>query len=130
MSISFEKIFGVHTTALTMREKRTEVLASNLANADTPGYKAKDLEFASVLKGAQNKGLNMEASNSQHISSGQSGFSDKTLYRIPNQSSLDGNTVESHIEQGKYMENAVRYQASLNFINGNISAIMTALRGD
>lgn len=130
MAISLEKIFDIHTKALQFREKRTQVLASNLANADTPGYKARDLEFNSVLKGAQNRSVRIKTTHPQHIAPQQNFSGAKLLYRIPNQPSLDGNTVESHIEQGKFAENTLRYQASLGFINGSVSGIKKALRGE
>lgn len=107
-----------------------EVLASNLANADTPGFKARDLEFGSVLKGTQDKRVNMEATHSGHIDSNQKNFGGQLLFAIPHQPSLDGNTVETHIEQGKFTDNSLRYMASLRFINGRVSGIKTALRGE
>ena len=130
MAINFDKIFGVHTTALNLRGKRTEVLAANLANADTPGFKARDLEFGSVLKGTQDKMVSMKATHSNHISPNQKNFGAQLLYVTPHQPSLDGNTVETHIEQGKFTDNSLRYMASLRFINGNVSGIKKALRGE
>ena len=131
MAINFDKALGLHPQALTLREKRSEVLASNLANADTPGYKARDMDFQAILK--QQSGLKMnhlETSHSGHVLPDQYQLNGKLMYRTPQQASLDGNTVESHIEHSKYAENAVQYQASLRFINGRFSGLLTAIKGE
>ena len=130
MTINFEKALGIHPQALALREKRSEVLASNLANADTPGYKARDLNFQSVLKNAMPEALPMEQTQSGHIVPPDLLLGAQLLFRNPNQASLDGNTVEAQVEQAKYAENGVQYQASLRFLNGRISGLMTALRGE
>lgn len=130
MAISFDKTFGIHDTALQLRDKRTEVLAANLANADTPGYKARDINFDSVLAGTKSTMVRVVSTHSKHITTTNKDFGGELLYRIPNQPSIDGNTVESQVEQAKFSENALRYQASLNFINGRIAGIKSALRGD
>ena len=129
MAISFDKAFGVHPQALALREKRSEVLASNLANAETPGYKARDLDFQSVLKGALPENLSLERTHNQHASNSGHLLGSTLLYRNPHQASLDGNTVESHIEQAKYAENAIQYQASLDFLKMRITRLMTAIKG-
>ena len=130
MAINFEKALGIHPQALALREKRSEVLASNLANADTPNYKARDLNFQSVLKKAMPETLPMEKTRTGHIASTDVLLGAQMLYRNPNQASLDGNTVEEHVEQAKYAENAVQYQASLRFLDGRITGLMTAIRGE
>lgn len=130
MAINFDRALGVHSQALALREKRSEVLASNLANADTPGYKARDLNFQSILKTAMPDALPMERTRTGHIAPSESLLGANMMYRNPNQASLDGNTVESHVEQAKYAENAVQYQASLRFINGKFSGLMTAIKGE
>jgi flagellar basal-body rod protein FlgB len=130
MSINFDKALGIHAQALALREKRSEVLASNLVNADTPGYKARDLDFSSVLKQNLPSSLNLERTQTNHIEPPQLTLGAKMMYRNPNQVSLDGNTVEAHVEQAKFAENAVQYQASLNFINNSLAGLMTALRGE
>ncbi|MGR9115545.1 MAG: flagellar basal body rod protein FlgB [Gammaproteobacteria bacterium] len=130
MAINFDKALGIHAQALALREKRSEVLASNLANADTPGYKARDLNFQSVLKNQMPESLPMERTRIGHVASSELILGAQLQYRNPNQASLDGNTVEAHVEQAKYTENAVQYQASLRFLNGRISGLMTALRGE
>jgi len=129
MAINFDNALGIHAQALTLREKRSEVLASNLANADTPGYKARDLDFKTILKQSMPTSNKMDTPQQGHFSAnGRLGAT--MLYRNPQQASIDGNTVESHIEQAKYAENSVQYQASLNFINGRFSGLMSAIRGE
>ncbi len=129
MAINFDNALGIHPRALTLREKRSEVLASNLANADTPSYKARDLDFQAVLKKTQSAS-NLIKTQQGHISPNDRLLGATMMYRNPHQASIDGNTVESHIEQAKYAENAVQYQASLNFINGRFSGLMSAIRGE
>jgi len=131
MAISFENALGIHPQALALRERRGEVLASNLANADTPNYKARDLDFHSVLKKEMpaNSGL-LETTHSGHLQTSNELLGAQLLFRNPHQASLDGNSVEAHIEQGKYAENSVQYQASLTFLNGKFSGLMSAIRGE
>jgi flagellar basal-body rod protein FlgB len=130
MAINFDNALGIHPQTLALREKRSEVLASNLANADTPGYKARDLDFRAVLNKSMSMKPAMEKTQQGHFSPNDRLLGASMLFRNPQQASLDGNTVESHIEQGKYAENAVQYQASLTFIKGKFSGLMTALRGE
>jgi flagellar basal-body rod protein FlgB len=128
MAINFNEALGIHPQALTMREKRSEVLATNLANSDTPGYKARDLDFKSILKQNLPPAQTMERTQAGHFASQQL-LEARAMYRNPNQVSLDGNTVEANVEQAKYAENAVQYQASLQFISNDFSGLMMALRG-
>lgn len=112
-------LFGVHGTALALRSQRLGLLASNIANASTPGYKAKDLDFGSALAAAGKGGL----------APAQAGEA-ATRYRVPLQPSLDGNTVELNTEQTLFAENAVAYQTTLSFLNGRIQTLTRALRGE
>lgn len=130
-----ESIFGIHERALQIRTARGEVLANNLANADTPNFKARDIDFRQAISQAQESlsqsKPDLMKTNSRHIS----GFSDATTesflkYRVPTQPSLDGNTVETHVEKAKFMENAMQHQATLEFIDSKISGIRGALRGE
>ncbi len=131
MAINFDRALSIHPQALALREKRSEILASNLANADTPDYKARDLDFKTVFQNSlAGGGTELKRSQQGHMPSSNSMLGADLLYRNPQQASLDGNTVESHIEQAKYAENAVQYQASLRFINDDFSGLMTAIRGD
>jgi flagellar basal-body rod protein FlgB len=128
MTINFDNALGIHPQALALREKRGELLAANLANADTPGYKARDLNFESVFKQNLELTQTMERTHTNHLPT-RNVLEAQTLYRNPNQASLDGNTVEANVEQAKYAENAVQYQASLQFLNSRFSGLMMALRG-
>lgn len=129
-----QPIFGIHEQALLVRKERESILANNLANADTPNFKARDIdwrkEIASAKDAMDNKKFrpDLEMTNSRHIEAyGDMSTDDYLKYRVPTQPSLDGNTVETHIEKAKFMENAIQYQASLEFINGKISGIREAL---
>jgi flagellar basal-body rod protein FlgB len=128
MAINFDKALGIQPQALAVREKRSEVLAANLANADTPGYKARDLDFKSILKQSLPETQAMERTQTGHFAPQQL-WDSRLMYRNPNQVSLDGNTVEANVEQARYAENAVQYQASLQFLNNKFSGLMLALRG-
>jgi|TARA_B100000809_G_C15114332_1_gene521809 flagellar basal-body rod protein FlgB len=122
---------GVHATALMLREQRTTVLASNIANADTPNYKARDIDFSSVM--AATKGNTMRTSHSRHIgvSNYQALQGDGMIkYRMPNSASIDGNTVEVNTENNLFTENSLRYQATSTFLNSRIKGVMSALRGE
>ncbi|MEY3807286.1 MAG: hypothetical protein RI893_262 [Pseudomonadota bacterium] len=129
MAINFDTALGIEPKLLTFREKRGEILAANLANADTPNFKARDLDFKSVLKQSVVSAVSMERTQPGHITPQQQLFGANVMYRNPNQVSLDGNTVEPHIEQARYAENAVQYQASLHFIGDDFAGLMTAIRG-
>lgn len=107
-------LFGIHADALALRAQRMNMLASNIANAATPNYKARDLDFSAAL---------------QNLESGQS-VDTAIRYRIPVQSSLDGNTVELPTEQTAFAENALAYRSSLAFLQSRISTISRALKGE
>lgn len=128
---SIQGIFGIHEQALRLRSERAEVLAANLANADTPQYKARDIDFRRVLDAASVGGsLPMAATRAGHLGApGTTSSGAELLYRIPFQPSLDGNTVEGPAELAAFGENAVRYQASLMFINRKVAGIELALTG-
>ncbi len=131
MTINFDSVLGIHPQALMLREQRSELLASNLANADTPNYKARDLDFRAVLENARFQSASSpERTQSGHLGPSRHALEAAALYRTPQQASLDGNTVDSHIEQAKYAENALQYQASLRFINSKFSGLMTAIKGE
>ena len=119
---------GGYEQALITYGRRAEILASNLANADTPGYKARDVDFRSVLATATPG--TMQLTNERHMSARHNGASADLLYRSPYQSSSDGNTVETHIEQAAFADNAVRYQASIRFLGGSIKGLLTAIKGE
>lgn len=126
--------FAQHADALTLRAKRNEVLATNLANADTPGYLARDFDFRSALSGevGQFSTLSLARTNNAHIVSPDSVLDTRTAlaWRVPTQPSVDGNTVETDVEQAEYAKNVVGYQASLTFLNQKIAGLRLAIRGD
>jgi flagellar basal-body rod protein FlgB len=123
-------VFGIHETSLLLRGQRAGVLAANIANADTPNYKARDLDFAAVLGGELDAvGLPLVRTSGAHLT-GAAGTTEAALkYRNPYQPSLDGNTVEAQVENAAFGENAVRYQASLLFINRRIAGLELAMTG-
>ena len=126
----FDNIFGIHEQALLLQGQRVGILATNLANADTPNYKARDIDFSAVLAHTDAAPLPLSVTDGAHIL-----LNDPTtpsadlMFRNPYQASLDGNTVEMPIEQAAFAENNVRYQASLGFINGTISDLTLAING-
>lgn len=125
-----DKALGVSPQALALRSKRMEVLSANIANASTPGYKARDIDFAGVMKAAQGEQSGLQRTHSDHFStSGTSAADAQMMYRMPSQVSMDGNTVETHREHAAFMDNAVRYQASLNFLDGRLASLRLAIRG-
>ncbi len=133
MPISFEKAFSIHDDAMIMRSRRSSILASNIANADTPNYKARDVDFAAMFNQLDRRSgdtLRLVGTHSSHLQSGSATLDQELKYRNPLHASLDGNTVDSHVEQAKFSENALRYQTSFTFLNGRIQGIMTALRGE
>jgi flagellar basal-body rod protein FlgB len=111
-----DRQFGIHATALKLRSQRLDILAGNIANAATPGFKARDLDFKAALAQAGETSTTASASGTLR-------------YRVPVQASLDGNTVELSTEQTAFAENAVNYRASLSFLTGRIQTIMSALKG-
>jgi flagellar basal-body rod protein FlgB len=126
--------FAQHVQALRIRELRNEVLTSNIANADTPNYKARDIDFSAALRGAQagqSQGqLSLAKTNPAHSDPvGASRYGTHVEYRTPTQPSLDGNTVETDVEQAAFAENAVHYRAALTFLNGSIRTLNLAIKG-
>jgi flagellar basal-body rod protein FlgB len=122
--------FANHEQALKFRELRGQVLSSNIANADTPNYKARDMDFAGALKNAQSGQLPLRTTSDMHKSAwSTNNVGAEIKYRIPTQPSLDGNTVQTDIEQAAFAENAVQYRTSLAFLDGQIRGLRYALRG-
>jgi flagellar basal-body rod protein FlgB len=113
-----DSLFGIHAAALELRSQRMGLITSNIANAATPGYKARDIDFEAALKARLNG-----ADTDKAIESA-------SLYRVPVMPSLDGNTVELPTEQVAFSENAVGYSATLSFIRGRVDTITRALKGD
>lgn len=125
-----DRALGIHQHALPLRNARISTLASNIANADTPGFKAKDIDFAKAIKAHMGQGA-MTVTNKQHfrhpsVANGSfPTFFEKALNPSP-----DGNTVEIGVQQAKFGRAAGRYEATLNFIEGRISGVRKALKGE
>jgi flagellar basal-body rod protein FlgB len=132
MRFDLDSVFGVSEQGVLIRSKRAEVLAGNLANADTPNYKARDIDFKQALMEAQAgaDSRQMKVTNSKHIQTAGAGGTSELLYRNPLQPSVDGNTVDTQLEKAKFTENALQYQASLSFLSGKIKSLISAIRGD
>ncbi len=132
MRFSLDKALGIHPEALGLRAKRMEVLANNLANADTPNFKARDVDFKAALGRASksNHHMAMERTNPGHLGGSESAMSADLKYRIPLQPSADGNTVDTQMEISAFAENALRYQASLNFLTGRVRSLLSAIKGE
>lgn len=113
-----DRLFGIHGAALELRSQRMGILTSNIANAATPGYKARDIDFGAALAARMNGADNTQAMDSA------------TRYRVPTMPSLDGNTVELGHEQLAFAENAVAYSASLSFVEGRVSTLKRAFKGE
>ncbi len=131
MSISFDNALGIHEDALHLRSRRAEVLANNLANADTPGFKARDIDFKAALNNAsEQQEMAMQRSNPGHIDERGGSGEAELLYRNPLQPAIDGNTVDAQVEMANYTRNAMDFQASFQFLNGRFQGLMTAIRGE
>jgi flagellar basal-body rod protein FlgB len=128
-SINFNNALGLHSDAMLLRAKRTEILANNLANSDTPGFKSRDMNFQAMLAQESQSGLSMSGTNSAHISGSASRNSD-LLYRNPSQPSIDGNTVDSQIEQTLFTRNAMDYNSSFEFLSARFKGLKSAIRGE
>ena len=123
-----DNALGVHAQALGLRSQRMEVLARNIANADTPHFKAKDIDFRSVLKQSREDALN--STHNLHMKIAMEEDSSGEKYRVPFNASFDGNTVEMNVEQAKFGQVAADYQTTLNILENRVSGIRRALRGD
>lgn len=135
MSISFANALGIHEKALGFRAQRAEVLANNIANADTPHYKARDLDFAAVLaeqnEAQAGKHFGLNRTDSQHIDADGIQLADPALrFRTPFHPSIDQNSVDMQQEQANYAENAVQFQASFTMLNSKFKGLIGALRGE
>jgi flagellar basal-body rod protein FlgB len=128
-SINFNNALGVHSDAMLLRSKRAEILANNLANSDTPGFKARDINFQAMLAKETQTGMAMSSTNSAHLSQSSS-KSSELFFRNPSQPSIDGNTVDTQIEQTIFSRNAMDYNSSFEFLNGKFKGLKSAIRGE
>ena len=124
-----DSVFASSERTLTLRGQRMEVLSRNIANADTPNFKAQDIDFKAVLKNTQ-ASAGLSSTHHGHIKETNNIASANLVYTVPFNSSVDGNTVELSVEQAKYGRAAAQYQATLRFLEGEMSGIRKALRGD
>lgn len=128
--MSNDALFGIHAAALQTQGRRLQLIAGNIANADTPGYKARDLDFAAALAQAtQSTAATPTATQPGHVELESDAARDTLVYRVPSQPSVDGNTVDLHAEQAAFADAALHYKASMSFVEGRLRSLMTALTG-
>ncbi len=122
-------IFGMSERALQLCEDRAVLITNNLVNSSTPNYKARDISFQDALREAHGS-QNLDRTNTNHLNVQNLAHGSDLLYRIPMQKSLDGNTVDDEIERKNFLENAMRYQVNLSFIQTKTDQLMKAMKGD
>lgn len=127
-ALGFKNSLGIHPNTLQLRAARAEVLANNLANADTPNYKARDFDFNAMLEAEGRRSLQMNATDERHLR-GTVNVDSELMYRNPYQPAIDGNTVDTQMEQSFYTENALRYNSSFQFLNGKFKGLKNAIAG-
>jgi flagellar basal-body rod protein FlgB len=130
MAISFDKALGNLPAHLSLFGERSSLIAANIANADTPGYKARDIDFRALLSKAGGESVAMKTTHARHLGGASTLSSPELLYRMPAQPSVDGNTVDSQVEQAEFAQNAVRYQSTLTFLNGKFKGLKLAIKGE
>ena len=126
---SIKKQLTFFGSALNIRNKRNDIIASNIANAATPNYKARDINFLDEFKKVTNTG-DIKTTHTNHIPTKNYNISGKAFYRDPIIASLDGNTVELSVEQMQFAENTMKYQTTLKFLNGKITKMLSAIKGE
>lgn len=129
MPLNLDSLFGMHDQAVALRSRRMQVIASNMANADTPRYYARDYDFRAVFDAARSGSVTTHRTHDRHLG-GAAAQPDAALkYRVPLQPAVDGNTVDPQFEQTAFADNAVRMQASLMFLDGKIRGLREAITG-
>ena len=133
MISKLDDALNFYQTALNLRSYRQQLLAGNIANADTPNFKAKDIDFSSALQGALSARSGnpvLARTSARHLDSGnENPGGAQVLYRTPEQPSMDGNTVDMNAERAQFADNAIHYEANLTFISSQIKALLTAVQG-
>ncbi|WP_028389051.1 flagellar basal body rod protein FlgB [Legionella fairfieldensis] len=130
MALNLDNYLGIHAKALMLRDQRTSQLAHNLANLNTPNYKAQDVDFKDALSSAMGTSSHQLKTDVPNHINGQESFTSQLKYRTPSQVTLDGNTVDKDLETTEFAHNALSYQASLAFLNNRIKTMMIALKGE
>ncbi len=131
MPISFDKALGNLPGNLALYGQRSSLLASNLANADTPGFKARDIDFRKVLAKAGGDQLSLKTTQGAHLGGASTAISGAArLYRVPMQPSVDGNTVDTQVETAEFTRNSIQYQSTLTFLNGKFRSLKLAIKGE
>lgn len=125
-----DRAMGIHERALQVKAQRLEVLSQNIANADTPNYKARDVDFKALLKKTSETDVHLSATHSKHLSGLAQQQTDALKFRTPFNTAFDGNTVEMSVEQAQYGQAAGQYQATLNFLESRVSGLRRALKGE
>ncbi len=129
--MTMDKLFGVAENALKLTEDRASLITTNLVNSSTPRFKAKDIDFYDVLKKMGGSDTGLDSTNSHHLTGMNGNISQSEIkYRIPMQTSMDGNTVDPEIERKNFMQNSIRYQVSLTFIQNKTDELIKAIKGD
>jgi len=127
---ALDNLFRFNQNALDLRAFRQQLLAANIANADTPGYKARDIDFAAALSDiAAGRAVTLRATDARHLAAPASDAPAAVLYRSPQQPSIDGNTVDMDVERNRFADNAVHYDANLTFLNSQIKLMLAAITG-
>ena len=132
MALNLDTYIGVHADALKLQSRRMEVIADNLANSDTPGYKARDIDFRAAMAsaGGADAPVKLATTNPGHLGTDPAiGANASLKYRVPLAPALDGNTVDAQQEQAAFADNTVRYQATLTFLSSRFRSLMTAITG-
>ena len=127
---AIDKALGISPQVLALRAQRMNLLSSNIANADTPGYKARDIDFSSALEQAKASQGEIRQTHFAHIPLSGSATQPDALYRVPSEVSPDGNSVDPTLEHASFMDNALRYQASLQMLDSRIKGIKNDIKGD
>jgi flagellar basal-body rod protein FlgB len=134
MAGKLDDVFAFNENALRLRGQRQQLLASNIANADTPNYKAKDMDFGKAMHSALAQGRSasvapLTQTNSGHLSAQLSAQLPNTFMRKPTQNNLDGNTVDMDVERNNFLENSMQYEADVNFAQNKIKGLLAVLQG-
>ena len=122
-------IFGISESAMQLCEDRAVMLTNNIVNGSTPNYKARDIDFQNILKHSGDDS-SIARTHQNHLTQAEGASGEQAMYRVPMQKSMDGNTVDEEIERKNFIENALRYQVNLTFIQNKTDQVMKAIKGE